>query len=142
MSTTNRNRAARIALGMLAGLLAGGLAASASAHQCVEVAIAEAPTHVQAGLPFRIVATVHNCGDPARAFLLEFYIYTANRRHARMGRATIRVRSGHTLREHFSLTVPASVPTGEYYLVVVATAPSGYQDVASVPIHVTGASRE
>jgi hypothetical protein len=81
------------------------------------------------------VGTIENCGDPARGFTIAFFLAKGNRR-VRIGGAVVRVRSGQSIREQFNLQLP-DVPRGEYKLIMVGTAPSGYDDSARAPILIT-----
>lgn len=122
----------------LACALGLALALPAMAHQCVDVEITSAPGSGAAGGTIAVAGTLENCGDPASAFTVSWtLIGDEGRRRITLLEKLVTADPGATVSFTETLSIPSTVPAGNYTLVLKGVAPSSFTDTDSTPLTVT-----
>ncbi len=129
-----RKISGRIAGAVLALLVA---ATAARAHQCVEVEVLRAPDSAPAGSLIVVEASVTNCGDPARGFILSWVLVGENGDRMQLNRAVAQIEPGRTITGVNRLLLPTRIRPGVYHIGLVGETPSDFTDSDLVRIEVT-----
>lgn len=109
----------------------------AEAHQCVDVEITAAPSSGAAGGSIAVSGTLENCGDPASAFTVSWILVGNGGRRITLLQKLVTADPGVTVAFSETLSIPSTVPTGSYTLILRGVAPSSFTDTDSTPLTVT-----
>ncbi|HEX9671233.1 MAG TPA: hypothetical protein VGC93_17325 [Thermoanaerobaculia bacterium] len=124
--TRNQNRTRPLAAAL--ALVAALAAAPAFAHQCVDVDLLRAPDAARPGGVILVEGSVTNCGEPARGFLITWWLVGDHGDRHLLRRAVSQVRPDQTLTGTVRLMIPVRIRPGVYDLVMLGEAPSGFTD--------------